>query len=347
MRKFIGYIICIVCATLVSCSTSRRVALQPHPNTLHASPDTTILPSFPAEVLYVLGARWEADTSLQQNTIAEYIEQELMRLYPEKAYPGMIAKICATTDQILVSSQHKPILFSPHKQEITFATPHGKTSHAFAVLDSLSLQEEMDILELTPEEKTTWDKLQILAHSPLPLTREAFDTLQIDSFEEEDILLTLLLWRGPRLFYRVLQSKARAEKLARYYYGDATNNGRPGDAFKHIYVNVLLRTYVGEWMTHAIMDIFWEWKSPNAPCDHFMDMHNNIIGRETRYDEFTTTNSECSATRHWLQWAENVQHFVQDSVNGDRQAWDKETPRFIVEPAASKVNANQYIYWDR
>ena len=346
MRKFIGYIICIVCATLVSCSTSRRVALQPHPNTLHASPDTTILPSFPAEVLYVLGARWEADTSLQQNTIAEYIEQELMRLYPEKAYPGMIAKICATTDQILVSSQHKPILFSPHKQEITFATPHGKTSHAFAVLDSLSLQEEMEILELTPEEKTTWDKLQILAHSPLPLTRETFDTLQIESFEE-DLLLTLMLWRGPRLFYRVLQSKARAEKLARYYYGDATNNGRPGDAFKHIYVNVLLRTYVGEWMTHAIMDIFWEWKSPNAPCDYFMDMHNNIIGRETRYDEFTTTNSECSATRHWLQWAENVQHFVQDSVNGDRQAWDKETPRFIVEPAASKVNANQYIYWDR
>ena len=347
MRKFIGYIICIVCATLMSCSTSRRVALQPHPDTLHASPDTTILPSFPAEVLYVLGARWEADTSLLQNTIAEYIEQELMRLYPEKAYPGMIAKICATTDQILVSSQHKPILFSPHKQEITFATPHGKTSHAFAVLDSLSLQEEMDILELTPDEQTTWDKLQILAHSPLPLTREAFDTLQIDSFEEEDILLTLLLWRGPRLFYRVLQSKARAEKLARYYYGDATNNGRPGDAFKHIYVNVLLRTYVGEWMTHAIMDIFWEWKSPNAPCDYFMDMHNNIIGRETRYDEFTTTYSECSATRHWLQWAENVQHFVQDSVNGDRQAWDKETPRFIVEPAASKVNANQYIYWDR
>ena len=169
----------------------------------------------------------------------------------------------------------------------------------------------------------------------------------IANHEEEDILLTLLLWRGPRLFYRVLQSKARAEKLARYYYGDATNNGRPGDAFKHIYVNVLLRTYVGEWMTHAIMDIFWEWKSPNAPCDYFMDMHNNIIGRETRYDEFTTTNSECSATRHWLQWAENVQHFVQDSVNGDFQGWDKETPRFVVEPAANKVSNNQYIYWDR
>jgi hypothetical protein len=100
-------------------------------------------------------------------------------------------------------------------------------------------------------------------------------------------------------------------------------------------------------MTHVIMDMFWEWRSPNAPCDYFMDMHNNIIGRQTRYDEFTTTYSECSATRHWLQWAENVQHFVQDSVNGDFQAWDKETPRFVVEPAANKVSQNQYIYWDK
>lgn len=343
MRKLIIGIILAVCVMLVGCRVQQQVAPQPV-----AVADTTLIPSFPAEVLYVLGARWEADSLLQQKTtIADYIEQELMRLYPEKAYAGYISKLCAITDKLLVSSQQKPTLFAPRQQEIVFAATKAKKSNAYASLDSLSMEEEMGILELTPDEQTHWHQLQALAHSPVPLTRESFDTLQIDFWEEEDVLLTLLLWRGPRLFYRVLQSKARAEKLARYYYGDATNNGRPGDAFKHIYVNVLLRTYVGEWLTHAIMDVFWEWKSPNAPCDYFMDMHNNIIGRQTRYDEFTTTSMECSATRHWLQWAENVQHFVQDSVNGDRQTWDKDTPRFIVEPAASKVNANQYIYWDR
>ena len=150
------------------------------------------------------------------------------------------------------------------------------------------------------------------------------------------------------MFYRVLQSKARAEKLAYYYYGEATNNGRPGDAFKHIYVNVLLRTYVGEWLSHAIMDVFWEWKSPNAPCDYYMDMHNNIIGRQTRYADFTTIDTQCNADmRYWLQWAENVQHFVQDSLNGHLQVWDKETPTFIVEPAAKEVSKEQYIYWGK
>ena len=307
------------------------------------------LPTFPAEALYVLGARWEADSQLQEDvTIAEYIEQELIRLYPEKAYNGFVQRLCLVADSLLVNSQHTPTLFIPKRQEINFASGYSSNqTTSYAILDSLTMQEEMMALEFTPQEEADWAALQSLVHSDQPLTREAFDTLNISHFEEENVLLTLLLWRGPRLFYRVLQSKARAEKLAYYYYGDATNNGRPGDAFKHIYVNVLLRTYVGDWLSHAIMDVFWEWKSPNAPCDHFMDLHNNIIGRQTRYEEFTTLDTQCSDMRHWLQWGENVQHFIQDSVNGDFQGWDKETPTFIVEPAAQKVSNTQYIYWDK
>jgi hypothetical protein len=327
---------------LVSCRTQQTLH---QPVVLQA--DTTVIPDFPAEVLYVLGARWEADTALQDHTIAEYIEEELMRLYPEKAYAGYINRLCALTDGLLVSSQRKPILFNPHRQEINFLSTASLRADFYEVLDSLSLEEEMEVLELTPQEQADWDVLQSLVHSEQPITRAAFDTLNIEFFDEENVLLTLLLWRGPRLFYRVLQSKARAEKLARYYYGEATNNGRPGDAFKHIYVNVLLRTYVGEWLSHAIMDIFWEWKSPNAPCDHYMDLHNNIIGRQTRYDDFTTIDAQCSDMRHWLQWAENVQHFVQDSVNGDYQVWNKETPTFVVESAAQKISDTQYIYWDK
>ena len=342
MRKYFVFLIGLACVMLVSCRTQKTLH---QPVVLQA--DTTVIPDFPAEVLYVLGARWEADTALQDHTIAEYIEGELMRLYPEKAYAGYIDRLCALTDGLLVSSQRKPILFNPHRQEINFLSTASLRADFYEVLDSLSLEEEMEVLELTPQEQADWDVLQSLVHSEQPITRAAFDTLNIEFFDEENVLLTLLLWRGPRLFYRVLQSKARAEKLARYYYGEATNNGRPGDAFKHIYVNVLLRTYVGEWLSHAIMDIFWEWKSPNAPCDHYMDLHNNIIGRQTRYDDFTTIDAQCSDMRHWLQWAENVQHFVQDSVNGDYQVWNKETPTFVVESAAQKISDTQYIYWDK
>ena len=314
------------------------------------TPDTTALPTFPAEALYVLGAQWEADSLLQEDmTIAEYLEKELIRLYPEKAYKGYVQRLCSVADCLLVNSQHTPSLFIPKRQEINFVSGYSSSkATSYAILDSLTMAEEMMALEFTPQEEADWHALQALVHSNQPLTRETFDTLNIEFFDEENILLTLLLWRGPRMFYRILQSKARAEKLAYYYYGEATNNGRPGDAFKHIYVNVLLRTYVGEWLSHAIMDVFWEWKSPNAPCDHFMDLHNNIIGRQTRYEDFTKLDTQCNADmRYWLQWGENVQHFVQDSLNGHRQVWDKETPTFIVEPAAEKVSDTQYIYWDK
>ena len=346
MRNSLWLIVCLF--LLISCRTQKLAPLSNH--LVDLSPDTTILPTFPAEALYVLGALWEEDSLLQQEyTIAEYIEQELIRLYPEKAYKGYMQRLCAITDCLLIAEHRTPTLFAPQKQEIMFASAHTSTHTAlYAILDSLSVEEEIMALELTPQEQADWNALQSLIKSDQPLTREAFDTLDIAFFEEENILLTLLLWRGPRMFYRVLQSKARAEKLAYYYYGEATNNGRPGDAFKHIYVNVLLRTYVGEWLSHAIMDVFWEWKSPNAPCDYYMDLHNNIVGRQTRYDDFTTMDTQCNADmRHWLQWAENVQHFVQDSVNGHLQAWDKETPTFIVEPAAKQVNNTQYIYWDK
>ena len=341
MRKYVWIALCLV---LVGCRT-QQVVEQP---TAVQQPDTMLLPTFPAEALYVLGAKWEADSLLQQEqSIADYIEQELIRIYPEKAYKGYINKLCSITDRLLVSSVHPPTLFMPKQQEILFIHNQSPKGTLYAILDSLSLEDELQILELTPKEKEDWQKLQALTQSDQPLTSKTFDTLNISHFEEENILLTLLLWRGPRLFYRVLQSKARAEKLAQYYYGEATNNGRPGDAFKHIYVNVLLRTYVGEWLSYAIMDIFWEWKAPNAPCDHYMDLHNNIIGRQTRYDEFTTIDTQCSDMRHWLQWGENVQQFIQDSVNGDYQGWDKETPTFIVEPAAKQVSDTQYIYWDK
>ena len=311
------------------------------------TPDTTALPTFPAEALYVLGAQWEADSLLQEDmTIAEYLEKELIRLYPEKAYKGYVQRLCSVADCLLVNSQHTPSLFIPKRQEINFVSGYSSSkATSYAILDSLTMAEEMMALEFTPQEEADWHALQALVNSNQPLTRETFDTLNIEFFDEENILLTLLLWRGPRMFYRILQSKARAEKLAYYYYGEATNNGRPGDAFKHIYVNVLLRTYVGEWLSHAIMDVFWEWKSPNAPCDYYMDLHNNIVGRQTRYDEFTTIDTQCTDMRHWLQWAEHVQHFVQDSVNGDYQGWNKETPTFVVEPAAQKVSNTQYIYW--
>ena len=102
MRKYVWIALCLI---LVGCRT-QQVVEQP---TAVQQPDTTLLPTFPAEALYVLGAKWEADSLLQQEqSIADYIEQELIRIYPEKAYKGYINKLCSITDRLLVSSVHPP-----------------------------------------------------------------------------------------------------------------------------------------------------------------------------------------------------------------------------------------------
>ena len=203
---------------LIGCRTQNTLPFRERMR-VGFTPDTTALPTFPADALYVLGAQWEADSLLQEDmTIAEYLEKELIRLYPEKAYKGYVQRLCSVADCLLVNSQHTPSLFIPKRQEINFVSGYSSSkATSYAILDSLTMAEEMMALEFTPQEEADWHALQALVHSNQPLTRETFDTLRIEFFEEENILLTLLLWRGPRMFYRILQSKARAEKLAYYY----------------------------------------------------------------------------------------------------------------------------------
>ena len=118
MRKICWVILCLA---LVGCRTSHSLPPSLSNRLAVSSPDTTALPTFPAEALYVLGAKWEADSLLQQEqTIADYIEQQLIHLYPEKAYRGYISRLCAVADHLLSDAKQRPILFSPHRQEVTF-----------------------------------------------------------------------------------------------------------------------------------------------------------------------------------------------------------------------------------
>ena len=152
MRKFIWLIFCVA---LAGCSTSRSLPFREGLG-VGLSPDTTALPTFPAEALYVLGAQWEADSLLQQEqSIADYMEQELIRLYPEKAYKGYIHKLCSAADRLLASSKQRPTLFAPQRQEITFtASPNRQSptgvADLYLYLDSLSQSEELQLMDFTP-----------------------------------------------------------------------------------------------------------------------------------------------------------------------------------------------------
>lgn len=354
-----------VCAVFAGCSTQKTVSI---PIVEPPKADTTLLPAFSGEALYVLGKEWEAvydSTSAKYHTpqaaqlradsvgMSEYIEQRLTELYPEKAYKGYFNKIEQICTNLLQQQMQDPhikndIQAELPSEELFSSYDEQFFSDSYINSDSVYTTEEA-LMEFTPAEQERYDLLNHIAEQQEWATRTDLDSLQITAFAEEDLLSSVLLWHGANTFFRILQSKVRAEQLAAYYYGEDTKNGKPGDAFKHIYVNVLLRSYTNRAMAWLVMDMYWENAHKNAPCDHFMDLHNNVIGRSSRYKDFICTSSgeQCGSTRQWLLWAEQVQHFVQDSTNGEYQRWDKETPTLTVKPAAEKVQDIHYIYWDK
>lgn len=110
---------------------------------------------------------------------------------------------------------------------------------------------------------------------------------------------------------RILFSKWRAESASETYYPSLDPDGTKRDAFRHIYVNVLLRRYTTAPIAKAVMD--WrEWGNANWGS-RIMDVHNNHLGVEVNYEYFRG---------HWFWdrwsygvWGGRVRNYVNDSRN--------------------------------
>ncbi len=377
LRKHI-LILSLLLLCFASCRTQQPTTKTVPPTTSQA--DTTVIPLLPAEAIYIIGQEYlaihdattdkyhtprAAQVRRDSTTMAQYLDQRLAELYPDRAYPGYVAKVTRWAEMLI---RREMPASATIRSDIGAELPNAATAA------------ESALMEHTPEEKARLILLNTLATQASFADRTALDTLHTDFFEEEHLALTIMLWYGPRMFYRVMQSKARAEHLARHYYGENTNSGKRGDAFKHIYVNTLLRQYTGRLMSWLVMDVYWENANPNAPCDHFMDLHNNQIGRNNHYHIFTqptgdapqstgdagVSPAECPGAQasspaekspfkgdleglpSWQQTAARIYQFIEDTTaNSTFQPWDKQTPSFIVIQDEQQSPAQQYIYWNK
>lgn len=327
-------------------------------------PDTTLIPAFSGELLYLFGREYQAmHDSLSDKydtpeallvrekhiSMSDYIEQRLVTFFPETAYNGMIRKWERIAESLVKPDKQEMVLLNNDElgrfQLRKDIPPMGLTE-----------QEEAAFLQLTDEENILFQYLNTLATSAQMATRaelpdaacrltysdnKAFAPDIHASFEEENILVSLLLAGGPYAFYRVILAKKRAETKAKEYYGSDTNTGKIGDAFKHTFVNVLLTAYLSEDIAKFVMNDVWEQWHINAPCDRYMDLHNNYIGRHARYMEFHGTTDD------WTIWAENVHHFILDTLsNGNYQAWSHDTPVFQIYYDMRKTPTDKFVYWN-
>ncbi|MCM1034586.1 MAG: hypothetical protein NC038_03275 [Paludibacter sp.] len=349
---------------ITACQTHKVVTESLVPSGL-PQPDTTLIPAFSGELLYLFGREYmamydtlsdkfdtpEAALIRQQNvSMSDYIEQRLITFFPEVAYTGMVKKWKIIAEQLVQQDEADILLFNNEElgmQQIRKGVlPLGKNDKQEAVF-----------LQLTEEESAVFRQLNTLANAarmavPNDLPDVTYSLQHPDnesfapdihsSFEEENILVSLLLAGGPYAFYRVILSKKRAETKAKEYYAGDTYAGKLGDAFKHTYVNILLTAYLSEEIAKFVMNDVWEQWHINAPCDRYMDLHNNYIGRHARYMELHGTSDD------WNVWAQNVYNFIQDTLsNSSYQTWSHETPLFQINYDLRKTPADKYIYWNK
>lgn len=331
--------------------------------------DTTLIPSFPSEVLYVLTREYESvwdstrdkyDTKeaeyIRNNNvpIKEYMEYRLITLFPDLAYVGLLDKI---------ENKAKQMLPSMSKVMPSFRSQDGYYMPSFAEkvdLERVSDENEIKKLYLSYSEQDVFEKMNALADTSSFVELEEIRNIEVNDsiwnidkklsedsvpyYMKESMLISMLTsGLGSHVFFRIMQSKARATYVAEFFYPGLTKDGRKGDAYKHLYVNTMLRNYVGSVMAWLIMDIYWENAASNAPCDMIMDLHNNHVGRNSRYRDLR--GSEYS---QWVDWAYNVKSFVEDTTrNAQYHNWNKEIPLLVIKEEESKSNDRLYLYWNK
>lgn len=331
--------------------------------------DTTLIPSFPSEVLYVLTREYESvwdstrdkyDTKeaeyIRNNNvpIKEYMEYRLITLFPDLAYVGLLDKI---------ENKAKQMLPSMSKVMPSFRSQDGYYMPSFAEkvdLERVSDENEIKKLYLSYSEQDVFEKMNALADTSSFVELEEIRNIEVNDsiwnidkklsedsvpyYMKESMLISMLTsGLGSHVFFRIMQSKARATYVAEFFYPGLTKDGRKGDAYKHLYVNTMLRNYVGPVMAWLIMDIYWENAASNAPCDMIMDLHNNHVGRNSRYRDLRGTEYS-----QWVDWAYNVKSFVEDTTrNAQYHNWNKEIPLLVIKEEESKSNDRLYLYWNK
>lgn len=369
MKPIYIIILLSIVSIFYSCKTKKVVKAPVVVEENVPQADTTLIPSFPSEVLYVLTREYESvwdstrekyDTKeaeyIRKNNvpIKEYMEYRLITLFPDLAYVGLLDKI---------ENKAKQMLPSMSKVMPSFRSQDGYYMPSFAEkvdLERVSDENEIKKLYLSYSEQDVFEKMNALADTSSFVELEEIRNIEVNDsiwnidkklsedsvpyYMKESMLISMLTsGLGSHVFFRIMQSKARATYVAEFFYPGLTKDGRKGDAYKHLYVNTMLRNYVGSVMAWLIMDIYWENAASNAPCDMIMDLHNNHVGRNSRYRDLRGSENS-----QWVDWAYNVKSFVEDTTrNAQYHNWNKEIPLLVIKEEESKSNDRLYLYWNK
>ena len=313
------------------------------------------LPQFPLEVLYVIAKEYELAESgesektyyngieIAQYTKPQYVEQRLLELFPTVAYEGVVADAQALNETLEAAYADYLDQTMEWQKMRNDSTIFWDEQHEF-VSDS----DEIQFMQMTSAEVNLMNQYnQLAALQQFATLKDIYSVAgQSESFKAASFNWVafgcVAVAVGAYTFLRALICANRAYSKAEYYYGEL-KSGKPSDAFKHMAVSMMLRRYLTQPMSYLIMDVYYENAGHNAPCSKHMDIHNNYVGRCTKYSLFR--GAYFSDMYKWELWLQRIKTFVDDSSNGVFMNWDLDTPENVVESDLENVSRSKYVYY--
>jgi hypothetical protein len=283
-------------------------------NNVEPKPSFTT-PYYPVAAIYIIYKEFEkAHPTI--NTYSEvinhpdydnYLKERLDQLYPELASTNDIAK--AKMEVSNYTQEYVNWLASNNEE---YTAPVPPTS-----LPNLSYYEQQ-LDGLSQEEIAIIDILDSKANPLNPISKADLNSLlSSGQFKKSrgPWLIAGVITAGVGVFLavQIITSKNRATTSANLHFPSSQGDGEVGDAFRHICVSMYLRKYCSQPMASIVMWSWEQWRVVNGgnPCkDMEMDLHNNKIGRDTKYSTFRNTG-----TNSWQQHAINIKNFVNNSAN--------------------------------
>ncbi len=320
---------------------------EPLEPTLTLSAD---LPELPAVALHIVEREYfspdRANGRAKQELLwEEYLGKRLLELYPDIISSGMIEQAQAEIETLKVEYEGYLKELRGYEESIGADTIPDEEYRPFT-----TLKEEIEFTQMTPGEIELFYELEALATSDTPITRDDLDNITgIAGGRTKEIPFVVgiagSLSSVGYATFRIIQSKNRAEDKAEEYYPENTDSGRKGDAFRHIFVSVLLRRYLtrtGSWIVMGAVEKIRK----NEPRDRQMDFHNNYIGRVKKYRSFR--GRWLRDRWNWKKWGRSVRDFVNNANNGVKMNWDSNPPstQSDAENQLDDVSSKKYVWYE-
>ncbi len=296
------------------------------------------LPTFPSWVLHVLQREYyhKKNTKTTKSDYYQYIEKRLIELYPEVAYEGMMEEVVLMTEKFKADYDMYEELLKKYYIANNLEVVELEEDN---YREFTTLEDEIEYMAMTDDEINLFLELEKLATKKNLLTRKEIENyasskggILVLSFMQSAALMTgYSVWR-------VIQSRNRAENKTAEFY-TTLGPGVKSDAFRHIYVSVLLRRYITRVGAHLVMNTY-ENLNPNDAKNKYMDFHNNKVGRHTQY--WTFRGKRIKDRYKWKLWATRARNWVNNSSNGLIFGnWDTASDATI---QSEENNASDYKY---